>query len=74
MLQPPGLFLSLPAHRGALAGDAAEDQDVGQRIAAKTVGAMDAARHFTRGVQAGDDFAVLIDDLGKLVDAHTPMV
>ena len=39
-------------------GDAAEGQGVRDAVAAKAVGAVQAAGGFARGIQAGDDFAV----------------
>ena len=49
----------------------AEDQKVGQGVAAEAVAAVDAARDLTCGVEARDHVAVLVEDLGLLVDAKT---
>ena len=54
-----------------LAGDVAEDQKVGQGVAAEAIAAVDAARDLTCGVEARDHVAVLVEDLGLLVDAKT---
>ena len=50
---------------GVFAGALAEDQQVGQRIAAQAVGAVDAGRTFPRGEEAGDARHLRI-----AVDAH----
>ena len=46
---------ALHASCGVGAGDSAEDDDIGNCVAAQTVAAMDAAGHLARSVQAGDD-------------------
>ena len=48
--------------------DAAEDDDVGNGVAAEAVGAVDAARYLARCVEAGDDLTVDANNLCFGVD------
>ena len=52
------------------ASDAAEDDRVGQCVAAQTVRAVDAAGHFARSIQTRNHVAVFIQHLRIHVDAH----
>ena len=59
---------SVDGSRCLLARDAAEDHKVGHGVAAQAVAAVDAAGHFTRGEEAGDDLAFGVEDVGLGVD------
>ena len=56
---------------GLLTGDAAERDDVGLRVAAQAVAAVDAAGDFARGEEARDDFTLGVVDLGLRVPPTT---
>ena len=66
-LRRHGLF----ALSGVRAGGSAEDHAVGDGVAAEAVGAVDAARRFTGGVEAFNGFAVLVKNLKIIIERGT---